>query len=163
MDIYPADQYHQRIAHLGPDILDPDWDREEALRRLNNRPQRAIGAALLDQKVVAGIGNEYRAEACFLAGVHPATPVSEVDTARILDISRRIMWANRTSPVRVTTGVRRAGETTYVFGRNRKRCRRCGTFITKCALGGVDAGGDEGELERIIWWCPHCQPLHPAH
>ena len=98
VEIYPADQYHQRIAHLGPDILDPDWDREEALRRLNNRPQRAIGAALLDQKVVAGIGNEYRAEACFLAGVHPATPVSEVDTARILDISRRIMWANRTSP-----------------------------------------------------------------
>ena len=97
-----------------------------------------------------------------MAGVHPATPVAEVDTARILDISRRIMWANRTSPVRVTTGVRRAGETTYVFGRNRKRCRRCGTFITKGALGGVDAGGDEGELERIIWWCPHCQPLHPA-
>lgn len=162
VDIYPADQYHQRIAHLGPDILDPDWDREEVLRRLNNRPQRAIGAALLDQKVVAGIGNEYRAEACFLTGVHPATPVAEVDTSRILDISRRIMWANRTSPVRVTTGVRRAGETTYVFGRNRKRCRRCGTFITKGALGGVDAGGDEGELERIIWWCPHCQPLHPA-
>ncbi|QQA99589.1 Fpg/Nei family DNA glycosylase [Corynebacterium marquesiae] len=162
VDIYPADHYHQRIAHLGPDILDPDWDREEALRRLNSRPQRAIGAALLDQKVVAGIGNEYRAEACFLAGVHPATPVAEVDTARILDISRRIMWANRTSPVRVTTGVRRAGETTYVFGRNRKRCRRCGTFITKGALGGVDQGGDEGELERIIWWCPHCQPLHPA-
>ncbi len=70
MDIYPADHYHQRIAHLGPDILDPDWDREEALRRLNSRPQRAIGAALLDQKVVAGIGNEYRAEACFLSGVH---------------------------------------------------------------------------------------------
>ena len=45
VEIYPADQYHQRIAHLGPDILDPDWDREEALRRLNNRPQRAIGAA----------------------------------------------------------------------------------------------------------------------
>ena len=97
-----------------------------------------------------------------MAGVHPATPVAEVDTARILDISRRIMWANRTSPVRVTTGVRRAGETTYVFGRNRKRCRRCGTFITKGALGGVDLGGDEGELERIIWWCPHCQPLHPS-
>ena len=77
VDIYPADHYHQRIAHLGPDILDPDWDREEALRRLNSRPQRAIGAALLDQKVVAGIGNEYRAEACFLAGVHPATPVTE--------------------------------------------------------------------------------------
>ena len=115
--------------------------------------------ALLDQKVVAGIGNEYRAEICFLAGVHPATPVAEVDVEQVVDIGKRIMWANRNSPIRVTTGVRRAGETTYVFGRNRKRCLRCGTIIQKDSLGGVDRGGDEGELERIIWFCPHCQPL----
>ena len=159
VDIFDADQYFSRINHLGPDILDPDWDREEAVRRLRARPERSIGTALLDQKIVAGIGNEYRAEICFLAGVHPATPVAEVDVEQVLDIGKRIMWANRNSPIRVTTGVRRAGETTYVFGRNRKRCRRCGTIIQKDSLGGVDRGGDEGELERIIWFCPHCQPL----
>ena len=69
------------------------------------------------------------------------------------------MWDNRNSPLRVTTGVRRAGETSYVFGRNNKPCRRCGTLITKGALGGIDLGGDADELERIIWWCPHCQLL----
>lgn len=161
VEVYPLANYWDRIGHLGPDILADDWDewgRDESLARLEARPERAIGAALLDQKVVAGIGNEYRAEACFIAGMHPALPVGGVDAAKVLDISRRIMWANRNSPVRVTTGVRRSGETSYVFGRNNKRCRRCGEPIEKSVLGGVDAGGDEGELERIIWWCPHCQP-----
>ncbi len=161
VEVYPARHYVERIAHLGPDILAPDWQqagRAEALRRIESRPQRSIGAALLDQKNVAGIGNEYRAEACFIAGVHPAVSTGHVDAAAVLDVTRRIMWANRFAPIRVTTGVRRAGETTYVFGRNNARCRRCGTLIEKSVLGGVDAGGDEGELERIIWWCPHCQP-----
>ena len=136
--------------------------RGRALRRLRSDPDQQVGVAILDQRNLAGIGNLYKVESLFLAGVHPATPVAEVDVEQVLDIGKRIMWANRNSPIRVTTGVRRAGETTYVFGRNRKRCRRCGTFITKGALGGVDAGGDEGELERIIWWCPHCQPLHSS-
>lgn len=164
VEAYPADYYHERIAHLGPDILAADWEeggREEALRRIFARPSRSIGAALLDQKNLAGIGNEYRAEACFIAGLHPASPVAAVGergVERVVDVSRKIMWANRFSPVRVTTGVRRAGETGYVFGRNNQRCRRCGTLIIKGTLGGVDAGGDDGELERIIWWCPRCQP-----
>ena len=161
VEVFPAREFEQRMAHLGPDILAPEWldgGFEEAVRRIESRPERSIGAALLDQRNVAGLGNEYRAEICFLAGVHPATPVALVDVPQILTISRRLIWANRDSPVRVTTGVKRAGETTYVFGRNRQRCRRCGTLIEKSTLGGVDAGGDEGELERVIWWCPHCQP-----
>ena len=161
VEVFPAREFEQRMAHLGPDILAPEWldgGFEEAVRRIESRPERSIGAALLDQCNVAGLGNEYRAEICFLAGVHPATPVALVDVPQILTISRRLIWANRDSPVRVTTGVKRAGETTYVFGRNRQRCRRCGTLIEKSTLGGVDAGGDEGELERVIWWCPHCQP-----
>lgn len=162
VEVFPANQYAERIGHLGPDILAPDWaesgGREEAIRRISARPQRAIGAALLDQRNVAGIGNEYRAEACFIAGMHPASAVGRVDVEHVVDISRKIMWANRNSPVRVTTGVRRAGEATYVFGRNHRKCRRCGTLITKSFLGGVDYGGDAGELERVIWWCPVCQP-----
>ena len=161
VEVFPARGFEQRMAHLGPDILAPEWEEggfEEAVRRIETRPERSIGAALLDQRNVAGLGNEYRAEICFLAGVHPATPVALVDVPQILTLSRRLIWANRDSPVRVTTGVKRAGETTYVFGRNRQRCRRCGTLIEKSTLGGVDAGGDESELERVIWWCPHCQP-----
>src|SRR5699024_9064538 len=103
----------------------------------------------LDQSNLAGVGNEYRAEICFLMGVHPATQVGYVDVEKALKITRRLMWENRNSPIRVTTGVRRAGESTYVFGRNNKPCRRCRTPIVKAELG-----------ERIIWWCPRCQPLN---
>ena len=150
--------YPDRIAHLGPDVLGENWNPEEATKRILARPERPIGTALLDQRNLAGVGNEYRAEVCFIAGVHPATPVTHTDVSKIVDIVRRVMWANRNSPIRVTTGVRRAGENGYVFGRNNRPCRRCGTLIVKGELGGVDKGGDEGELERIIWWCPACQP-----
>nr|WP_255520486.1 DNA-formamidopyrimidine glycosylase family protein [Corynebacterium meridianum] len=160
--VFPASEYRERMGHLGPDVLYDDWaewGRDEARRRILARPDRAIGAALLDQRNLAGVGNEYRAEICFLCGVHPAKPVSEVDVDRVLDVTRRLMWANRVEPVRVTTGVKRAGETTYVFGRNHRPCRRCGSLIEQSFLGGVDRGGDDGELERVIWWCPHCQPV----
>ena len=113
---------------------------------------REIGRALLDQHKLAGIGNEYRAEINFLAGTHPAELVRDVDVEKHVRLARRLMWANKDAPVRVTTGIKRAGETSYVFGRNNKPCRRCGTLIAKGFLGG------EGDLERVIWWCPQCQP-----
>ncbi|QPK79775.1 Fpg/Nei family DNA glycosylase [Corynebacterium lizhenjunii] len=154
VEVFPQREYAQRISHLGPDILDPQWQhnglREEAIARIEAQPQRAIGVALLDQGNVAGIGNEYRAETCFIAGVHPGRAVAETNVPAIVDIARRLMWANRNAPVRVSTGVRRAGETTYVFGRENARCRRCGTPIAKASLG--------EDYERIIWWCPQCQP-----
>lgn len=159
--VFGVDDYHDRVSHLGPDVLADDWEdggREEARRRILARPTRPIGTALLDQKNLAGVGNEYRAEICFLCGIHPAVPVRDVDVDRVLDVTRRIMWANRTAPLRVTTGVRRAGENVYVFGRNHRPCRRCGTSIEKDFLGGPDLGGDIDELERVIWWCPTCQP-----
>lgn len=169
--LFDRDRYGEVIAHLGPDILDPDWastpsdgisGRDEALRRILARPERSIGAALLDQRNVAGIGNEYRAEVCFLGGVDPRRPVGtgEVATttaAHLLDLSRRVMWENRLEPRRLFTGDRRPGMGNYVFGRAEKACRRCGSPIMKSFLGGVDADGDEGELERVIWWCPVCQ------
>ena len=151
--------YPQAIAHLGPDVLGENWDEAEACVRIQRRPERAIGAALLDQRNLAGVGNEYRAEICFLAGLHPATPVAEVDVAAVVRITRRLMWTNRLATKRVSTGVNRVGETAYVFGRYARPCRRCGSRIEKGFLGGVDHGGDEGELERVIWWCPNCQPL----
>lgn len=155
VEVFHADAYTQRMGYLGPDILAEDWEtsgRDEAVRRIEAQPNREIGRALLDQHLVAGIGNEYRAEVCFLAGIHPARLVRDTDVGHVMDLSRRIMWANRTSPIRVTTGVRRAGETSYVFGRNSRPCRRCGRLIVNGFLGG------QGDLERVIWWCPHCQP-----
>lgn len=153
--VFPASEYVDRMGYLGPDVLYPDWENyglAEAKRRILETPSRPIGSALLDQRNLAGIGNEYRAEICFLAGRHPATPVSDVDLDKVLAISRRIMWANRNSPIRVTTGVKRAGENGYVFGREGRPCRRCGAPILKSSL-----QWNTDELERIIWWCPNCQ------
>ena len=150
--VFPAREYPQEMGYLGPDLLADDFDAAEAVRRIEADPDMEIGRALLDQRNLAGIGNEYRAEINFLAGTHPALKVGDVDVAKHVALARRLMWANKDSPVRVTTGIKRAGETSYVFGRNRKPCRRCGTLITKGFLGG------EGDLERVIWWCPRCQP-----
>lgn len=158
--VFPAHDYPKAIAHLGPDVLAENWDSAEAIRRIQQRPDRPIGTALLDQTNLAGVGNEYRAEICFICGIHPATPVRDVDVSHVVNVTRRLMWANRLAPVRVSTGVRRAGETSYVFGRYSKPCRRCGASINKGFLGGVDRGGDQDELERVIWWCPRCQPEH---
>lgn len=159
--VFPDNLYPEITGHLGPDVLAGDWHDtgvDIARARLLADPARPIGTALLDQKNLAGVGNEYRAEICFLAGVHPGTPVGEVDVAGVLALTHRLMQANRHSPVRVTTGVRRVGENSYVFGRQGRPCRRCGTRIDSSRLGGVDADGREDELTRIIWWCPRCQP-----
>ncbi|MFD5867972.1 DNA-formamidopyrimidine glycosylase family protein [Corynebacterium sp. NPDC060344] len=154
--VFPIAEYADRVAYLGPDVLGEQWltgGREEARRRLLREPGVAVGVALLDQRNLAGVGNEYRAEVCFLCGVHPATPVGDVDVDRILDVTRRVMWANRMSPMRVITGINRPGQTSYVFGRNHRPCRRCGTEIRKETL----AGENQRDAERIIWWCPTCQ------
>lgn len=157
--LLPASSYDATIAYLGPDILSDQWldgGRDEAVRRICSRPERSLGAALLDQKNVAGIGNEYRAEIMFLLGWDPVIEVGKVGRAgveRAVDLARRVMWENRLEPRRVFTGDRRPGQGTYVFGRAGRPCRRCGEAIMQSSLGGAE----EGELERIIWWCPQCQ------
>lgn len=151
VEVFRADEYSERMGYLGPDILEENWDIDEAERRIRSRPGQTIGQALLDQQLVAGLGNEYRAEICYLMGLDPRRPVGTVDVHAVLEMSRRLIWANRNSPVRVTTGVKRAGENSYVFGRFAKPCRRCRTPIEKGFLGG------DSDLERVIWWCPVCQ------
>src|SRR5713226_415423 len=84
------------VGHLGPDVLGPDWDAAEALRRLRERPDRPIGEAVIDQRVMAGPGNVYKSEACFLRGVDPWTPVGEVaDLEAMVALIERLMEANR--------------------------------------------------------------------
>lgn len=166
--LWPASQYEQRTAHLGPDPLADDWDtagrwepcgRDEAVARLRAEGTRSIGEVVLDQRVLAGIGNEYRGELCFLLGVHPASPAGHVDPERTVDLAAHLMQSNRDGPLRVFTGVNRRGHNTWVFGRHRQPCRRCGTTIQKSTLGGATSVADpRAGQERIIWWCPTCQP-----
>lgn len=117
------------VGHLGPDLLGPDWDPAEALRRLSDAPDRAIGAALLDQRNLAGLGNLYRTEVCFLAGVSPWTAVRDVpDLPRLLERSHTVMSVNKDRWLQVTTGDSRRDRWHWVF--ERTRCLRCGTRVS---------------------------------
>ena len=139
------------VGHLGPDLLGPDWDEAEAVRRLEQSPDVPIGIALLDQRNLAGIGNIYRAELCFLAGVDPRAPVSSVpDLRRLVARAHALLVANRDRPDRITTGDRRPGRRLWVY-RRRGPCLRCGSPVEVGEL------GPEGQ-ERVVWWCPSCQP-----
>jgi endonuclease-8 len=148
------------VGHLGPDVLGPDWDLDEALRRLGAHPDEDIGVALLDQRNLAGIGNLYKVESLFLCGVHPWTRVADVpDLAALVDRARTLMLANRDHPEQSTTGDTRRGQDHWVAGRAGRPCRRCGTPILL---------GDQGPdlQERVTWWCPRCQaarsPIDPG-
>ena len=142
----------QSVGHLGPDLLGPDWDAGEAVRRLTARPERPIGEALLDQRNLAGIGTIYRAETLFLRGVHPWRPVGEIpDLTGLTEMARRLLDANKARAETITTGNAARGAQLWVYGRSGQRCRRCGTIISRGSL------GPEPE-ERIAFWCPRCQP-----
>jgi endonuclease VIII len=140
------------VGYLGPDLLGPDWDLEEALRRLRSHPDRSVGEALLEQRNLAGIGTLYRSEALFVTGVHPETPVAAVeDLAGVVETARHQLTANREMPAQSTTGSRRRGEEHWVFKRSGQPCRRCGTSVQHRYLGPPDQ-------ERGVFWCPRCQP-----
>ena len=122
------------VGHLGPDLLDDAWGPDhaaEVVRRLRTRPAREIRLALLDQTTLAGLGNLYTNELCFLRGLSPWTPVSTVDTddglEALVTLGRRLLRANRETSAQVTTGDTRRGRQHWVFERTRQPCRRCGT------------------------------------
>src|SRR4051795_13328868 len=77
VDLVPTAEEDRLVGHLGPDVLGPDWNLEEALRRLRERPDEQIGVAILDQRNLAGIGNLYKVESLFLCGVHPWSRVAD--------------------------------------------------------------------------------------
>jgi endonuclease-8 len=142
------------VGHLGPDVLGPDWDADEAVRRLRADPRRPVGDALLDQRVLAGVGNLYKNEALFLVGVSPWRPAGEVDLPKLVATAHRLMRANRDHPEQSTTGNVRRGEQHWLYGRGGQPCRRCGSRIR------VSEQSPDGRPEygRVTYWCPHCQP-----
>jgi endonuclease-8 len=143
------------VGHLGPDPLRADWDAAEAERRLTSRPERGVAAALLDQRAVAGFGNLWANELCFLRGVDPLTPIGAVDVAALLATGARALTVSATvrDMYQTTTGSTRRGERHWVVGRAGRPCLRCGTTISVRA----ETPGDPER--RRTWWCSRCQPL----
>jgi len=146
---------HRPLAILGPDLADPAYDRADAVARIGASGRRAVGEVLLDQRIVAGIGNVLRSETLFIAGVHPETPaalLSAGDVTRLLDTAAALVQRNARAdayPTRNTTGRRAPGDALWVYQRTGRPCRRCGTVI-RSAVPGLDA--------RRVYWCPACQP-----
>ena len=152
IELFPTASEDTVVGHLGPDLLGPDWDPDEAVRRISAQPDRTIGEALLDQRNLAGLGTFYRAELLFLHGVHPRTPVREVKKlGRIVERGQQLLQANRWRAEQSTTGDLRSGRRAYVYQRMGQPCRRCGTPIR------FEQFGPVGE-ERHSYWCPNCQP-----
>ena len=133
---------HPILAGLGPDIMKAKVDVAEVKRRADEQPVDVpIGDLLLDQQVVAGIGNIWRNEALFMCGVNPATPHTRVDVAKLVRTAARLMQA------RARLGV------TYrpkVYNRSGRPCPRCGGRIESARM---------GRHARTAYWCPKCQLL----
>jgi endonuclease VIII len=137
-------RFDQRLAGLGPDILAPELDEAEFLRRLrHDDPTRPIGDALLDQRTLAGVGNLWKVEGCFAAGVDPWRPVRDVadeEAARIVQGIRPLMQESAMHGMQDAYRV--------IYGKRGRPCPRCGTPIRSRG---------QGDENRITYWCPGCQ------
>lgn len=143
---------HRAVGHLGPDLLGPDWDPDQALANLLADPARPLGEALLDQRNLAGVGNVYKSELCFLLWVTPWLRLGDLPadrTAKLPALAKKLLEANRDRPVRSTTGLR--GQDLFVYGRAPRPCLRCRTPVRVANQG-------DGSRERPTYWCPTCQP-----
>jgi endonuclease-8 len=151
---------HDELRKLGPDLLAGDFDAQEAFTRARAHPADAIADVLLNQRVMAGVGNVYKSEVLFACGVSPFRCVSDVTDTELRDLiatARRLLRINVTSELapmttyvglRRTTGKHDPAERLWVYGRARHPCRKCGTPI-EVKPQGPDA--------RLTYWCGKCQ------
>jgi endonuclease-8 len=142
---------HAGLERLGPDLLGSDFDEAEAMGRLRAAGGRSIADALLDQTIVAGIGNVYKNEVLFLERVSPFDTVASLHDEtlrRLLQTARRQMRRNLGTGRRRTTDGGHAGAL-WVYERAGRPCARCGTPIRRAL---------HGEHARSTYWCPTCQP-----
>ncbi|MEN8652274.1 DNA-formamidopyrimidine glycosylase family protein [Streptomyces sp. 21So2-11] len=151
LELIRTQDEEQAVGHLGPDLLGPGWDADEALRRLLGAPDRPLGEALLDQRNLAGIGNVYKSELCFIAGVTPWLPTGELPAPeRLVAAAKRLLEANRDHPGRRRTTLRALAPPLYVYGREGRPCLRCGIAVRLAEQG-------DGSRARPTYWCPRCQ------
>lgn len=149
-ELAPLATIERKLSDLGPDLLSPDYDQAEAVRRLREHPDTTIAEALMLQSAVAGIGNVYKAETLFLEKVSPFVPVSSLDDAtleRLLKRARELMRRNLKGPRRTTFGTF-AGQAHFVYERSGQHCLKCDTKIKMRR---------QGPLQRSTYYCPECQ------
>lgn len=156
--------HDRRIPGTGTDVLSPDFDAEAAVRRLLSYADEELGDVLLHQKVLAGVGNVFKSEICFVTGLNPFRKVAtltERQATEAIAVARRQLAANVLEDSgdtivtyrgggRRTTHLSKPGAGLWVYGRTGKPCRRCDEAILS-RIQGPDA--------RVTFWCPRCQPM----
>ena len=152
--------HHRTLATLGPDLLG-DFDRDRALALVRQNDARPVHDVLLDQRVMAGIGNVYKSEVMFLSRVHPDTPAAALGDSKwgeMMALAQQLLRANVADGagqivtyrgLRRTTGRMNPSDRLWVYGRGGQPCRRCGTRVE------IRKDGDDA---RVTYWCPRCQP-----
>lgn len=152
VDLVRTEEEHRVVGHLGPDLLADGVDLTECGHRVRAAGERPIGAVLLDQRVVSGIGTIYLAESLWVHRIHPLRPAREVvDATEVCATARRLMLRSADAPVPTATGETGPGRSSHVHGRQRRPCRRCGALITQVPVGPPDR-------LRPAFYCPACQP-----
>jgi endonuclease-8 len=152
VDLVPTNEEATLVDHLGPDLLGADWDLSTAAANVRGSGT-TIGAALLDQRNLAGIGTLWASESLFLSRVGPWTPSAEVSEDNLLAVITRahdLLDQARHHAVQSSTGIRRRGEESYVHARSGRPCRRCGTTVRVAMIG-------PPTRERTMFYCPGCQ------
>jgi len=130
------------IERLGPDILAEPLALDAIVKRFRSEPaERELGDALLDQRLVSGIGNVWRAEALWAARLSPFRPLGLVS-----DVELRSLLSWCAEQMRASAGGAHAPR--RVYRRTGRACRRCGEPIRSRG---------QGEANRIVYWCPRCQ------
>jgi endonuclease VIII len=151
---------HRALARLGPDLLG-DFDRDVALANIRSQGETPMHEVLLDQRVMSGIGNIYKSEVLFLAGIHPDVPANALDEERLgemVDLAQKLLRANVSESagagittyrgLRGTAGRNKPEDRLWVYSRGGQPCRRCGARI---------ASRKDGDAARVTYWCPACQ------
>lgn len=165
---------YSQVPKLGVDILSDEYSTEAGITALKTyaqqHPEAEIGVVLLNQRVLAGLGNVYKSEVPFAAGVNPfrqLRTLTERELETMAEVSGRYMRANindgassnNTDGIVTYSGNRRtthsmnAGDRLWVYGRQGQECRRCGALVMM---------RKQGEQARSTYWCPQCQPWLPA-
>ena len=153
---------HRALATLGPDLLG-DFDSNRALALVRARGERPIHEVLLDQRVMAGIGNVYKSEILFLSKIHPdtvANSLRDAEWVEVMTLAQRLLRANSAESsgpgietyrgLRRTTGRMNPEDRLWVYSRGGQPCRTCRTRI---------ASRKDGDDARVTYWCPNCQPI----
>lgn len=152
LDAVPTEREEAVVGHLGPDLLDPAFDTDDAVARVLRSPDTAIAEVLLDQRTLAGIGTIFASEPLFLHRAHPWAPVGSLDpgTVRAVVDTARELLVRSCRLGRTSTGPDAAPQDTWVFARVGLPCLRCGGVVRMAGLGLPPRA-------RVLNYCPRCQ------